>query len=51
MSYEGFDYEVVRMILAHDENNNNDYNVVSDSESEDEEGENFLWIKLNMTLK
>ena len=37
VSYERLDDEKVKVVLAHNEYNNNYYNVVSDSECEDEE--------------
>ena len=42
MSYEGSDDEKVKVISGNDENNNNNYNVVNDFKSKDEEGENFF---------
>ena len=52
VSYEGLDDDrKVEMVLAHNENNNKNYNVVSNLESNDEVEDNFLSINLRMRLK
>ena len=42
MSNEGSNNEAIKMVSAHDENNNDKYHVVNNWEIDDENEENFL---------
>ena len=52
MSYEGLNEdEEVEIVLAHDENNDNNHNIVIVSESDDEVKENLFEVQMEEDIK